>query len=645
MSFLHRIRLAFEGRFQADASTVNNDVRHYDNASFQPSYQEFQQPGHVENGWWNPTGSGAFRLLDCRVTGVWYGDGTSTTDPAVDPIIGAIIGGSGDRTSGKIVDIDPQWQLASELWGLDVRLIQSASADWFAGRYRPNSFRDLWFNRNVNDGGDRAASATFQSVLEDVAFGPESAARSRALRELQAATADRRLSIRMATFGYQDDVSQPGFTLGTLIGAIGPYLPGEPTSFVRGRRFTPASGFTSWSGMTWFTGSLDEPSRTLFLDLSNALQITDSAGTPVDVGPIFVGVLRNASLRENTPVSPDTFEQLAEIPYKDPRWLQATGGVFATELTEAQVALAREAPLAVVVRNEFNPGAVGMGPDIVGIRESDDGLLVCAEPVVSRVDGGGCATVTVHASRYGVPLAGTSIQIGQTGPSPQQGGGSPQNPHPPPAPIPDIGVPIDKIELPRAVTTNERGAAELAIQTQPPGNPRGYLDGQLYLIDYRLPGQGNQARSAFDFAVIHVRDLFNVPPEPTWADVQPIFVQYGNLYPIMSQRLINLASPADVKAHAKLLHFAFTRDISDPNYMPVTRDLSEHKRLTIVRWLERLIETGDPGVDPMQAVGAGPPRSQTAPVPLPVPSAGPPEGSKSRFARGLSRTPGKEKQS
>jgi hypothetical protein len=33
------------------------------------------------NGWWNPTGSGAFRLIDCRVTDVWYEDGSFTDDP------------------------------------------------------------------------------------------------------------------------------------------------------------------------------------------------------------------------------------------------------------------------------------------------------------------------------------------------------------------------------------------------------------------------------------------------------------------------------------------------------------------------------------------------------------------------------------
>jgi hypothetical protein len=33
--------------------------------------------------------------------------------------------------------------------------------------------------------------------------------------------------------------------------------------------------------------------------------------------------------------------------------------------------------------------------------------------------------------------------------------------------------------------------------------------------------------------------------------------------------------------------FALTRDITDPNYMPVTRDLSAPKLAAIVKWLEQ----------------------------------------------------------
>ena len=53
MSYLDPVRLVFFGDFQADVSTVNNDVRHYDNATWEARFQGLQQ-GKTENGWWRP---------------------------------------------------------------------------------------------------------------------------------------------------------------------------------------------------------------------------------------------------------------------------------------------------------------------------------------------------------------------------------------------------------------------------------------------------------------------------------------------------------------------------------------------------------------------------------------------------------------
>lgn len=66
-------------------------------------------------------------------------------------------------------------------------------------------------------------------------------------------------------------------------------------------------------------------------------------------------------------------------------------------------------------------------------------------------------------------------------------------------------------------------------------------------------------------------------------------IQFANLYPIMSKFFINFADPNAVVAKKEILKFAFTRDIHDPIYMPVTRDLSENKRLTILKWLDNPI--------------------------------------------------------
>ena len=642
MSFLAPVRLAFAGMFQADVSTVNNDVRHFDNATFQPVYQDLQS-GPSLNGWWNPSGSGAFRLIDCRVTGVWYADGTGTADPARDPVVGLWIGGSSGRTSGKLVDIDPQWQLASAPWGLEMRLTDG-ERDFLGGQYEPAAFRDLWFNRLIGSSQDGAASSTFQSVLNGVHWAGEAGADSRFLGELQAATTPGQLSVRLTTFGYQGLATSPRYTLGTVVGVIGPQLPGEPTSFVGGRRFTPASGSTSWNGVNYFSGVVDEASGTLLLDLSNALQITDRHGTPADIGTMVVGILRDPATTENTPLTTESFEAVAEVPYRHEGWLLSTGGVLAVSMTPEQLTLAADHPLAVVTASAFNPGVSGfdLRDGIVAIRESADGLFLCAEPAVHRIDAGGTSSFTVHAFRYGARLADADVRLNQLGRVPGQGGsGSDDDPNAPTAPIPDIGVPEDRFHLPNGVTTGAAGTAEVEMSTDAggPGNPRGYLDGQVYLVDYRLPGQSDTARQPFDFVVVHARDAVEPVDRPTWDEVGPILTQYANLYPIMSRQLIDLADPVAVLANRHLLRLAFSADMADPNHMPVTRDLSEPKRQLILRWLE------DGAVD---AKGA-PRLARAAPAPAPsqrVPLVAPAQptdrdgeepGSKTTFAAGFQR--------
>ena len=54
----------------------------------------------------------------------------------------------------------------------------------------------------------------------------------------------------------------------------------------------------------------------------------------------------------------------------------------------------------------------------------------------------------------------------------------------------------------------------------------------------------------------------------------------------MSKYLVDLGDRDAVLARREILEFAFTQDIHSPMYMPVTRDLSESKRLTILEYLE-----------------------------------------------------------
>ena len=161
MSYLSRPRLALFGQFQADVSTVNNDVRHFSNKDWEDRFQQKQQ-GDIENGWWNPDGTGAFRLVNVTVRAAL----SSTGLVADDPVLRAALSGQADQTSAKIVDLDPQYQLASAIFGLNLTLA-SGGKPFFHGRFRTTPFRDLFFGRSPA-GGSGGASAKFTSVLEEV---------------------------------------------------------------------------------------------------------------------------------------------------------------------------------------------------------------------------------------------------------------------------------------------------------------------------------------------------------------------------------------------------------------------------------------------------------------------------------------------
>jgi hypothetical protein len=65
MSYLNLPRLTFAGLFEADVSTVNNDVRNFSVSTFEPRFQTPQvtRPDQkVEfNGWWRQTPTGTRR--------------------------------------------------------------------------------------------------------------------------------------------------------------------------------------------------------------------------------------------------------------------------------------------------------------------------------------------------------------------------------------------------------------------------------------------------------------------------------------------------------------------------------------------------------------------------------------------------------
>ncbi len=143
---------------------------------------------------------------------------------------------------------------------------------------------------------------------------------------------------------------------------------------------------------------------------------------------------------------------------------------------------------------------------------------------------------------------------------------------------------------------NQKGILNINVTPVDPKNVRGYIDGQLYQFTY------NYCNQTFDQALfreddmdllnsgifIVVWDNFTIPANPNWiTDIRPIFLQYRNLYPVMRINFMDLGNYHDVVKNKKSILRSMALDRNDPNFMPVTRDLSPNKTDMIKKWLEQ----------------------------------------------------------
>ena len=163
---------------------------------------------------------------------------------------------------------------------------------------------------------------------------------------------------------------------------------------------------------------------------------------------------------------------------------------------------------------------------------------------------------------------------------------------------PKVGLPPLPLEHPE-ITTNIDGKATFNINTKDPKNNRSFIDGQLYPFFYFLEGKDDTCDSlcvpdlAFfskllnKLIVIRVFDNYKQKgQEATWLDdVYPIFKQYANLYPVMTDNFVDLGNYHEVVMYKRAIRGSLMLPIDHPNHMPASRDLSASKRQVIVKWL------------------------------------------------------------
>ena len=194
----------------------------------------------------------------------------------------------------------------------------------------------------------------------------------------------------------------------------------------------------------------------------------------------------------------------------------------------------------------------------------------------------------VFASEFGRPLSGVSIR-------------AVNDPAALSLPPPGSTLPAGQFSA-QLPPTDATGRTVLTVTAHDPGNPRGAVDGQLFGLRLQFGDSPQQAPDLCDLISLLISDAYDPDPPITWhAHIRPIFTQYAHLYPVMDN-FLDLTDYDAVCANRELLAYAFDLDVSDPNSMPVTRDLSSGKRAAILRWLNELGPDGKPllGTPPVE---------------------------------------------
>ena len=262
-------------RVFSDPSTLNNSVANHNNAAPLP-------PG-VQG--WSPNGRHHFQLRGCVVRSAVDASGTALSAPAQDTLIQGSVASTDGTGVARLVDLDPQHQIGSQIWGLEYRVQDSASQGFTAvmetaslrqlGRPRPRQLL-------------HGAGGTYQSVLTPVKWTPTSCRCSRRCS---------RRSARRARTGSRSGSSaalrlqfRAHVRLRAIVGTVGPSAASEPARFIADRRLVHAGadfGVASINSAAYNTApfKVDASRRRLVIDLGNALP-EEASGDRRAIGPL-----------------------------------------------------------------------------------------------------------------------------------------------------------------------------------------------------------------------------------------------------------------------------------------------------------------------------------------------------------------------
>jgi len=578
MSYLDLPRFHFKGQFFADPSTINNSITNFDTTVvYNNNPPSATNPTSV---FWNPSGSHFFKILRSSVGVAIASNGAAFTTSLADPLVGATIQSLSDPLWARIVDLDPDQQGISQIYGLKIQL--TGPGFRMVGNVRPLALTDLWGRVTGGAaGGIFTASGAFQSVVESIVWtGSSPSPVVTTLRSLKL------LSIKFVLDGYNGKLDTDTFGNGRIVGSIGPASVDEPTRFVAARKLR-ATGNSPMNDAPF-----QVKGKSLTIDLGNSIPTTQILTVPTANLGTMTALIDPAGAK----VAAGTIDYLA------PGFFDRAG-VVTLALSDQAAALIAGKPLAISIAQTpaaarspaskqsaeppANPPAArpAAAMPFVALSEPDDGSYIDVAQALFRLEPGVApppsdpyetaaeAVVALYSLKFGVPAAGDTVPLGILDP-----GGVPN------VNTPTAGLTIEPVTPSTGADGIQRYRLIAGTLTSAnlPFNRR-MVASQVYFLGDANWGPAGAAGNAISVLVFQP---VAVPASPTWDDVRPAFQQYMRLYPKMKD-LIDLADLPSLEQFGNLdkVEFVLGLPVVDPRYMPVTRDLSTSQKRIILGWI------------------------------------------------------------
>jgi hypothetical protein len=622
MSYLDVPRLHVAGRFFTDPATVNNDPRNYDPANTRPA------------PWQEPYGRNWFRLVQCAVVSALDGAGG---DAGGDAVIGAPVASTDTPSPAKLVDLDVYQQGVSTIYGLQLAIGVTPTLT-LTGTVDPPSLNSVHFDAVLPErgwesadeygwgsrGGDANACGWFRTLLRVPAAAWPAVSGSAVVDQLRAAcetdaAGNLLVSLRMVLDGYinnpeaaaWDEVSKPDPNimyrrLGRFVAALGPGRLVEGVQAPGPRwlepRPTPQPPPDSYPLDWWipaFYGApfqVDAARSRLVLDLGNAIARNSVGGPFVDLGTLTAVIGGSCA-----------WLRVGDVPLG--AGYENVGGIYEVPLTADQLAGLAADPLHLITSR------TDIGEDTSVLREADDGVFLAADTRVVRLAGDPAdpasrAATTLRVTRFGQPLPDYALDVAVV----SVHGGTPGATVPPYNP--GNTAQADGALTASATATDGDGWATLSLAVvRDPGARTSELDGQLYFL-WPYPAGGTPPTAGQQEATLSVLAWSASPvlAQPAWSDIAAIMTPYVKLYPFMRGKIdltdqhsftVFMDNPPwcpfytsdpnyNVQGISRgAIAYFMTLPVTDPRFMPVSRDLSPARLQTVLNYIRNaLAESG-----------------------------------------------------